>query len=95
MKDVMELLEGLDRLATETTDGHLTLMRFTTGWKVSLGTPDLSRWGRDEVRRMKGHPTLHASLSALLEPDEQEVDDESDLCGLERLLTEEKRDDAR
>ncbi len=28
-------------MACEKTDGHFTLMRFTTGWKAMFQTPDL------------------------------------------------------
>jgi len=30
-----------EEIARERAGGHLTLLRFTTGWKVALGTPDL------------------------------------------------------
>jgi hypothetical protein len=35
------ILAALEELARQRYDGHLTIMRFTTGWKVQLGTPDL------------------------------------------------------
>lgn len=33
------LLEELERLASERFDGHLTIMRSTTNWRVGFGTP--------------------------------------------------------
>lgn len=35
------LLKEAERRAQEIADGHLTIMRFTTGWKVFFGTPHL------------------------------------------------------
>lgn len=40
--EVAEGLTVLEALASRMSDGHLTLMRFTTGWKVLLGTPTLT-----------------------------------------------------
>ena len=36
------MLSDLEELAKEEADGHLTIMRFTTGWKVMLGTPEMT-----------------------------------------------------
>ena len=37
-----QLLEHAERLAVQQADGHVTIMRFTTGWKVMLGTPEMT-----------------------------------------------------
>lgn len=66
MHTTEELLMALIRLANETMDGHSTIMKFTTGYKAFLGTPDLSRLGRDALWRMKSQPTLDAALKAVL-----------------------------
>jgi hypothetical protein len=64
----LETLIGLaEILAAEKTDGHLTLMRFTTGWKGFLGTPDLDTGdGRGEVTGHPIHDTLRECLIALI-----------------------------
>lgn len=64
----LETLIGLaEMLATEEADGHITLMRFTTGWKVFLQTPDLDAGtGREEVANVKMHSTLKDALIDLL-----------------------------
>ncbi len=35
----LDLLEELVREANDRTDGHLTIMKFTTNWRVMFGTP--------------------------------------------------------
>ena len=42
-------IEAAERLARERYDGHLTLMRFTNGWKAVFGTPDIHGAERAEV----------------------------------------------
>lgn len=39
------LLKIAERVARMVSDGHLTIMRFTTNWRVGFGTPD----GRDSI----------------------------------------------
>jgi hypothetical protein len=39
IEKLVSLLEQVESLTGELTDGHVTLMRFTTGWKVVFGTP--------------------------------------------------------
>ena len=43
------LLELLAETAKRHADGHVTILRFTTGWKVVFGTPDLSPYGREQI----------------------------------------------
>jgi hypothetical protein len=64
----LETLIGLaERLAEEEADGHLTMMRFTTGWKVFLRTPDLDiGGGREEVAKAQSYETLKEALVMLL-----------------------------
>lgn len=64
----LETLIGLaEALASKHADGHLTMLRFTSGWKVAIGTPDLdSGIGRDQVLRLTAYPTLRVALVALL-----------------------------
>ena len=46
---ILLILNELENMACEENDGHLTIMRFTTGWKVFLGTPDLDVGGDREL----------------------------------------------
>jgi hypothetical protein len=36
-----QAFEIVEELACEETDGHFTLMRFTTGWKAMFRSPDV------------------------------------------------------
>jgi hypothetical protein len=70
MKDTTRIAEKLSRVeecSRKLTDGHLTMMRFTTGWKVCLGTPDLRGGeGYEYMARLRSCPTLEAALDDLL-----------------------------
>ena len=65
--DVEALVSLVETLAGLKTDGHLTLLRFTQGWKVGLGTPDLADGqGFNQVLQLPVYPTLHEALRALV-----------------------------
>jgi hypothetical protein len=40
-----QLLDMVEDTACEKSDGHFTLMRFTTGWKAMFETPDVVSGG--------------------------------------------------
>jgi hypothetical protein len=61
-----ELLAQADLIARLRYDGHLSMLRFTTGWKVTFGTPDLDGEGQDEVDELLAYPSLHEALVAVL-----------------------------
>ena len=74
-KEEMENLKGLDLKelinlyeirAKNENDGHMTIMRFTTGWKVMLGTPNLDIDGREEVWKLQTFSNLKDALVNLL-----------------------------
>lgn len=51
--DLATLLALVEMRAKAEADGHLTLMRFTTGWKCMLGTPQLDLFdGYQEVQKL-------------------------------------------
>lgn len=61
----IDLIRHLEKIvdANEFSTGHLTLMKFTTGWKVICWTPDLdSGQGRGQVKAVQGYPTLREAL---------------------------------
>lgn len=57
-------LEELMKLACKNCDdGHLTIFKFTTHWKIYRGTPDLDNGkGRAQVGELKGFDTLEEAL---------------------------------
>jgi hypothetical protein len=65
---VMErLLTIAEKMAKRDHDGHLTIMRFTTGWKAMFGTPDLTGGeGRQEIQDLFQHETLEEALYRLI-----------------------------
>lgn len=49
------------------TDGHFTVFKFTSHWKIFSGTPDLdSGAAREEVCGLKGFDTLEEALKDYL-----------------------------
>lgn len=45
--------EELIEIGTRFSDGHFTLMKFTTNWRASFSTPN----DRDEIQQMASAPT--------------------------------------
>jgi hypothetical protein len=57
-----ELMWRLERVARERHDGHFTVMRFTTNWRVMFGTPN----DRDDIESaLAGATFASAALAAL------------------------------
>uniref|UniRef100_A0A6H1ZX21 Uncharacterized protein n=1 Tax=viral metagenome TaxID=1070528 RepID=A0A6H1ZX21_9ZZZZ len=50
-------------LKVNAVNGHLTIFKFTTHWKIYPGTPDLDGGkGRKEIRELQGFDTLEEAL---------------------------------
>ena len=83
MSELDVLLGMAESLARQRADGHLTLLRFTTGWKVALRTPDLlGQRGHGEVMHLTSYPTLPEALRAFLAaPVYVDEVDPNALCG--------------
>ena len=47
--DLKTLLRLFEKKATSDSDGHFTIMRFSTGWRVMFGTPELTKSGREDI----------------------------------------------
>ena len=64
-----ELMAAATTLAKTKADGHLTILKFTSGWKVALSTPDLDSRGagREQVAMLPTFKTLEEALQHLLE----------------------------
>ena len=69
MTDLVDLLVAL---ASERSDGHITIMKFTTNWRVSLGTPN----DRGQISEMAVGNTFEEAVLELLanEPSRPKVD---------------------
>ena len=58
-----DLIGLIEMAATCFTDGHITLMKFTTGWKCKLGTIDIdSGNGRTEINELETFETIDAAI---------------------------------
>lgn len=57
-------LEILHHFATNNSDGHMTIMAFTTGWKVLLDTPELSHAERERLNGLPAFQSLEDALQA-------------------------------
>jgi len=61
------LIQKAEALAKEKTDGHLSILKFTTGYKVFLGTPNLDIGEeRENISNMNSFSTLEEALKSLL-----------------------------
>ena len=61
--DLELLIQIAQAKAASISDGHLTLMKFSTHWKIMFGTPNLdNKSAREEVRKLKPHDTLKEAL---------------------------------
>ncbi len=55
----LRTLITLAEMKAKDYDGHLTIMRFSTEWKVMFGTPNLDTGdGRKQVKALKGYESL-------------------------------------
>jgi hypothetical protein len=66
--DVQALLALVTTWARQYHDGHCTILAFTTGYKVTFGTPDISPGGTAyaQVQAMPQFPTLKEALVHVL-----------------------------
>ena len=53
------LINLAEKIVNHNTDGHFSILRFTIGWKVFLGTPNLDTCEeRDSVQKLESFQTL-------------------------------------
>lgn len=67
-RKLKEIIEQVERIAKDKTDGHISLVRFTTGWQAEYGSPWGKKW------RGKNMPTLREALERLLDRNEHHTD---------------------
>lgn len=69
--DLELLMQIAQAKAASISDGHLTIMKFTTHWKVLFGTPNLdSKLGRRQVWHLKSYGSLKEALVDILTREE-------------------------
>ena len=62
------LLKIAELIAEDSYKGHLTILRFTTHWKVFFGTPDMDTGkGREFVNKIYAFDSLDEALSNLIQ----------------------------
>lgn len=61
------LMVELEKIAKEEADGHITILKFTTGWKAAFGTPNFDIGEeRDKVAKLTSHPTYESAVKDLI-----------------------------
>jgi hypothetical protein len=68
--NIGEAIKGIENVANDKYDGHYTIMKFSTGYKVIFGTPDLSDTGRAQIRQLRTYDNLvTAIINAVFDED--------------------------
>ncbi len=69
--DLELLMQIAQAKAASVSSGHLTIMKFSTHWKILFGTPNLdSEDGRIQVWNLKSYDTLKKALVDILTMEE-------------------------
>lgn len=55
-------LDLLEEIAKRSYDGHVTLLRFTSGWKVVFGTPFMEQENRRILEKKPAKMTLEEAI---------------------------------
>ncbi len=62
-----DLIALTNLVAKRYADGHLTILKFTTGWKCMVGTPDLdSGDGRKQIEALETYESFNDAVIAEL-----------------------------
>jgi len=64
---LVKLLKEIESIAEDYADGHITLMRFTTGWKVVLRTPSVNLSDRRLLMDIPFELTLETAMEFAVE----------------------------
>jgi hypothetical protein len=68
--DVIDCLIALVKVANEDHDGHFTIMKFTTNWRVGFGTP-YDRYDIDDM--VEGKSLVEAATACLKKEKKRKV----------------------
>ena len=67
MTELNKLIQRVEEIAGRETDGHVSMFKFTTGWKVFLGTPNLDIGEeRDFIAKLPSFESLEDALKDLI-----------------------------
>ena len=65
--DLNTMVHIVEEMAKQQTDGHISILKFTTGWKAFFGTTNLDIGGdRERIARMPAFETLEGALQNLI-----------------------------
>lgn len=63
-----ELIEKIEKIASEISDGHYTILKFTSGYKAFFGTPDLDNGNeREKIAKLESFESIEEALVHLIE----------------------------
>jgi hypothetical protein len=66
-KSLEELVVMAENMSLHKSDGHLTFMRFGSGWKIFFGTPMIDGGtGRDQLDAQIKHKNVRDGIVSLL-----------------------------
>jgi hypothetical protein len=61
------LMVELEEIAKAEADGHITILKFTTGWKAAFGTPNLDIGEeREKLLQLQSHSTYESAVKDLI-----------------------------
>ena len=63
----LDLLQSAVDFANQEYDGHLTIMKFTTGWKILFGTPTMDNDQRVMLDDLPSKMTLAEAIGVINE----------------------------
>lgn len=58
-----QAMRALEDVANTKYDGHYTILKFTTGYKVIFGTLDMNDEDREYIQKRKGFKSLKDAIS--------------------------------
>lgn len=65
--DVGALVKEVEEMAKNEADGHVSMLKFTTGWKVFFGTPNLDVGEeREKIGKLQSFESLEEALQDLI-----------------------------
>ena len=68
------LIKALEMDADDAFDGHFTIMKFTTGWKVVMGTPDVTEEYKDFLGNVPIKKDIRSALVSTITADARNVE---------------------
>ena len=64
----MKIVELIEKIASEISDGYYTILKFTSGYKAFFGTPDLDNGNeREKIAKLESFVSIEEALLYLIE----------------------------